>query len=137
MGGFKSAGLSGKKVRRRIMLHRSHHTKGRWLLLLIVLLSGTGQALAQPFAYVANNGGGVSAYTINAGTGALTPMAGSPFAAGTSPTSVTVSPNGAFAYVANANSANVSAYTINGGTGALTPVAGSRPRRSEEHTSEL
>ena len=36
-----------------------------------------------------------------------------------------MSPNGAFAYVANQNSNNVSAYTINAVTGALTPVAGS------------
>jgi len=44
---------------------------------------------AGKFAYVANNGGGVSAYTINATTGALTAVAGSPFTAGTIPRSVT------------------------------------------------
>src|SRR5207249_561873 len=74
-------------------------------------------------AYVASNN--VFAYSINAATGALTPVAGSPFTAGTTPVSVTVAPSGAFAYVANANSNNVSAYTINAATGALTPVAGS------------
>ena len=56
-------------------------------------------------SYASNN---VSAYTINAGTGALTPVAGSPFAAGTNPVSVTVAPSGAFAYVANEGSNNVS-----------------------------
>jgi DNA-binding beta-propeller fold protein YncE len=41
------------------------------------------------FAYVANGtSNNVSAYTINASTGALTPVAGSPFAAGTGPYSV-------------------------------------------------
>ncbi|MGC9237930.1 MAG: beta-propeller fold lactonase family protein, partial [Thiomonas sp.] len=41
------------------------------------------------------------------------------------PYSVTVTPAGTFAYVANAGSNNVSAYSINATTGALTPVAGS------------
>jgi 6-phosphogluconolactonase (cycloisomerase 2 family) len=54
----------------------------------------------------------------------LTPVAGSPFAAGTNPSAVTVSPNGQFLYVAN-DGGNVSAYTITTGTGVLTPVAGS------------
>ncbi|MHB8921149.1 MAG: lactonase family protein, partial [Halothiobacillus sp.] len=83
---------------------------------------------AGTFAYVTNFGGGVSAYSINASTGALTP-AGSPVATGTNPTSVTVNPAGTFAYVANQNdgagNGTVSAYSINASTGALTPVAGS------------
>ncbi len=53
-----------------------------------VAVDPTGQ-----FAYVANYGSysvsAVSAYTINATSGALTPMTGSPFAAGTNPYSVT------------------------------------------------
>ena len=80
------------------------------------------------FAYAANFDvpGDVSAYTINATTGALTPVPGSPFAAaGIEPVSVAVSQNGQFAYVANTDSNNVSAYTINATTGALTPVLGS------------
>src|ERR1700730_7424562 len=78
------------------------------------------------FAYVANQGSNdVSAYTINATTGALTPVTGSPFAAGVRAFSVTVSPNGQVAYVANYASNDVSAYTINATTGALTPVTGS------------
>src|SRR5512139_737025 len=78
------------------------------------------------FAYVANwADNSVSAYTIDATTGALRSVAGSPTAAGTSPCSVTVDPSGKFTYVANVNSNNVSAYTINATTGALTAVAGS------------
>jgi len=78
------------------------------------------------FGYVANAGtNSVSAYTINASTGALTAISGSPFAAGLNPTSVTVDPSDRFAYVANGSSANVSAFTINSGTGALTPIGGS------------
>lgn len=78
------------------------------------------------FAYVANNNSdNVSAYTIDAATGALTPITGSPFAAGSHPASVAVDPTGQFAYVGNNNSSNVSAYTIDTATGALTQITGS------------
>ena len=81
------------------------------------------------FAYVANEGifGGpsVSGYTINATTGALSPIPGSPFTAGSTPVSVAVDPTGRFAYVANLSSSNISGYTINATTGVLTPIPGS------------
>jgi hypothetical protein len=78
------------------------------------------------FVYVTNgSSGNVSAYTINPGTGALTPVAGSPFPAGSEPFSVHVDPSGKFAYVANFSDNDVSAYTVDPGTGALTPLAGS------------
>ncbi|MGH7985387.1 MAG: hypothetical protein ACREQX_03765, partial [Candidatus Binataceae bacterium] len=56
----------------------------------VALLLGKGmKAATQEFAYVANEGSGnVSAYTIDATTGALTPISGSPFAAGADPISV-------------------------------------------------
>jgi 6-phosphogluconolactonase len=85
------------------------------------------------FAYIANSGdNNVSAYTINATTGALTAVTDSPFEAGTGPRSVTVDPSGKFAYVANSDSHDVWVYTINPTTGALaiagSPVAtGTRP----------
>ena len=62
---------------------------------------------------------------VDAGTGALSEVAGSPFAAGLDPQSVTVDPTGRFAYVANRQSADVSAYVIDAGTGALSEIAGS------------
>jgi DNA-binding beta-propeller fold protein YncE len=82
------------------------------------------------FAYVANSGSdNVSAYTINATTGALSEVAGSPFAAEIGPESISVHPSGKFAYVANFGSANVSgsvsAYTIDASTGTLSEIAGS------------
>lgn len=81
--------------------------------------------LAPAVAYVANSGSNdVSGYTINITTGALIAATGTPFSSGTSPSAVTVSPNGAFAFVTNSGSNNVSAYTINATTGALTAVAG-------------
>jgi 6-phosphogluconolactonase len=66
----------------------------------------------------------VSALAIDA-TGALTSVAGAPFAAGSGPVSVTVDPSGKFVFAANQASNNVSAFSVNGATGALTPVAGS------------
>jgi 6-phosphogluconolactonase (cycloisomerase 2 family) len=99
------------------------------------------------FAYVANCGtfcssddlydtGGVSGYTIDATTGALTAMPGSPFGAGNYPNSLAVLPSGGFLYVANCGAGcagdgafldpgSVSAFTIDGATGDLTEI--SRP----------
>lgn len=81
------------------------------------------------FLYVANTGcgstGSVLAYTLDAATGALTPVTGSPFAAGIGAYSVTVDPTARFAYVTNITVGTVSAYSIHAVTGALTPLAGS------------
>jgi len=81
------------------------------------------------FLYVANYlSNDVSAYSIDVVTGALTPVAGSPFAAATNPTSVTVDPKKKFAYVAyQATSTNsgVLGYAINSATGALSLIPGS------------
>ena len=80
---------------------------------------GEGGNIVSSVAYVANSGSNnVSAYTITAGTGVLTPVAGSPFVAGTTPSGVTISPDGQFLYVANSGG-NVSGYRITAGTGAL------------------
>ncbi|MCU7829928.1 MAG: lactonase family protein [Candidatus Thiodiazotropha sp. (ex Myrtea sp. 'scaly one' KF741663)] len=78
------------------------------------------------FAYVANtsfiNGGFfVSAFEINASTGALTELTGSPYPAGSGPISVAVDPLGQFVYVANLTSNNVRVYSIDVSTGELTP----------------
>ena len=77
------------------------------------------------FLYAALDQGDISAYVINSSTGALTPVAESPFLAGSLPQSVRVDPSGRYAYVANANSNSISAYLVNSSTGALTPIAGS------------
>jgi 6-phosphogluconolactonase (cycloisomerase 2 family) len=89
------------------------------------------------FVYVTNIGSStvlpsISAYTINAITGALTPVSGSPFPAGgaaTSPNAVTVDPTGQFVYVASestsVDSGNIAVLTIDAGTGALAAVSGS------------
>ena len=87
---------------------------------------------AGKFLYVTNtNDGTVSAFTINATTGNLTAIAGSPFTSGPAiatpdePAAAAVDPSGQYLYVANSDTANVSAFTINATTGVLTAVAGS------------
>jgi 6-phosphogluconolactonase len=85
------------------------------------------------FVYVANAGqspdyiGTVSAYSRNLTTGALTPVKGSPFEAGTLASAAAVDLNykGSYLYVTNEKSDNVSAFKINGTSGALRPVKGS------------
>jgi DNA-binding beta-propeller fold protein YncE len=73
------------------------------------------------YLYVANTASNnVSAFQITAGTGALTPITGSPFAAGTAPDGVAYT--GKCLYVANGGSNNVSEFRI-AGAGALTLVA--------------
>ena len=64
----------------------------------------------------------VSVFSIGS-SGALTEVAGSPFAAGSNPSAILVS--GQYVYAANTSGSSVSAYTLNTTSGALTPVAGS------------
>jgi 6-phosphogluconolactonase (cycloisomerase 2 family) len=78
------------------------------------------------FVYAAvNQANGISAYLIDSSSGALTPISGSPFSAGSTPVTVRVDPSGRYAYVTNADSNNISAYLIDSNTGKLTPIAGS------------
>ena len=80
------------------------------------------------FLFVANQGSNnISVYTIDSGTGAVTALlggTGNPFAAGTAPVGITITPNGSFVYAANSGSNNISAFSVNIGTGALTGLAG-------------
>jgi DNA-binding beta-propeller fold protein YncE len=66
----------------------------------------------------------VSVFAIDSGIGALTEV-GSPVAAGSKPSSVTVEPSGQFAYVANSDSIFV--FIINSSTGALTAMGSPVP----------
>src|SRR5262249_6185548 len=72
-------------------------------------------------AIVSNDfSGNVSSFTIDATTGALTAAVGSPFAAGSGPISVAISPSGKYAYVASSGS--VSGFSIDRATGGLSPL---------------
>ncbi|MBS1826459.1 MAG: beta-propeller fold lactonase family protein [Acidobacteria bacterium] len=81
------------------------------------------------FAFVAhgavNNGSSTFAsFTIDATTGALTPVPGSPFSAPASLSSTLAHPNGKFVYAAAATAGQIAAYSIGAG-GALTAIEGS------------
>src|SRR5512136_277907 len=76
------------------------------------------------FAYVLTDASSVRAFSVNASTGTLTEIGGSPFATGPSPRAFAVHPTGKFAYIVSGSS-GVFAYAINSLTGALTAIAGS------------
>jgi 6-phosphogluconolactonase (cycloisomerase 2 family) len=67
----------------------------------------------------------VSAYSLNLTSGALTPVAGSPFVTGGSPNGLVVDHTGTHVYSAETQPNEVSGFSINATTGALTPVVGS------------
>ena len=78
------------------------------------------------FAFVANmNSNTISGFSLDPKTGALSPLAGSPFAAGTGPEFMSADPTGKFLFVANSGSSDVSVFQITSQTGTLTPVPGS------------
>jgi YD repeat-containing protein len=90
------------------------------------------------FAYVANAGGtdaanNISGYSIDASTGALSPLADSPFPEGFSPVATTTDPWNPFLYVANncsdaacsVGAGSISAYSIAPNAGTLMPALGS------------
>ena len=78
---------------------------------------------AQEFAYVANSTpGNILGYRVNTGTGALTPMPGSPFVAGSGTNSIALTPDRRFLYVTNGNGANLAGFSIDSVSGVLTPV---------------
>jgi len=99
---------------------------GTWSVAVKSDPSGTFLFVAnQVNASVSSTGNNISVYTINATTGALTAVAGSPFAAGKTPSSLMTDPSGKFLYVTNQGDNTISAFTIAADTGVLTPVAGS------------
>jgi len=83
------------------------------------------------YLYVANGGttetagSGVSGYSIDPTTGALSQLPGSPFAGGSGPRGIALHPSGKFLYTADRQSNSVSGYAINTSTGGLTAIAGS------------
>ena len=101
----------------------------------ILTMSGGSSAVAYTptFAYVANEGSNnVSAYAVNATTGALTEVSGSPFASDDGPRSITVDRTGRFVYTANGGYANapalaghphVSGFIANPNTGSLAALS--------------
>lgn len=77
------------------------------------------------YLYIARSGtgGGLAAYSIGT-NGALTPLSGSPYAAGSQPFSVVVNTAGTDVYVANRLDSTISGYSI-ASNGTLTALSGS------------
>ncbi len=74
------------------------------------------------YLYVTDEANGkVLGYSVDSGTGLLTPMADNPFPAGDQPSAIVVDPAYPFVYVANALDSTISAYSIGSG-GALTAI---------------
>jgi 6-phosphogluconolactonase (cycloisomerase 2 family) len=80
------------------------------------------------YVYAAiSNTSQIAAFAIASDTGALTPVPGSPFPAGTNPTAVVLA--GSFLYAINSPDRTIdrtiSGYSINSANGVLTPLSGS------------
>ena len=81
------------------------------------------------FMYVADDASSIQGYSFDSVTGALTAIAGSPFAADHRSQGLTIDPSGKFLYSANDSDipcgGDITAYSINPTTGALTAITGS------------
>jgi 6-phosphogluconolactonase (cycloisomerase 2 family) len=77
------------------------------------------------FGYVSNQtGSSIFVYGVNSTTGALTEIQANRVATGVSPSAVSLTADGKFAYVLN-GAASISAFSVNASGGALTAIAGS------------
>lgn len=91
----------------------------------------TGKFLYVPYQFVVvnvGNDGGLAAYSIDAASGALTAVPGSPFGIGGVPSSVAIDASGKFLIVSIfplGGGSRLAVFSIDPSTGALTPVPGS------------
>jgi 6-phosphogluconolactonase len=99
------------------------------LLLPPISTTTSDQALAvssgSTYLYIARNGsqGGLAVYAIGSG-GGLSPISGSPFAAGSQPISVALNQGSTDAYIANQGDSTISGYGVasNGAVSILSPA---------------
>ncbi len=79
------------------------------------------------FVYAVNvNNDEITALSLDASTGALTPISGSPFLTNSqNPCAAAIDPAGHFLFVPNGNGANVSVFAIDATTGAIAQITGS------------
>jgi 6-phosphogluconolactonase (cycloisomerase 2 family) len=87
-------------------------------------IGGGGKFLYVGMSGTVNANHGVSAFAIDSGTGALTPIAGSPFTTGNDPQGIAIDPSGKFLYTANSQDNTLSAFTIDASSGTLTAASG-------------
>lgn len=88
-------------------------------------IGGGGKFLYIGMSGTVNANNTVSAFSIDATTGALTRITGSPFTTGSDPQGIATDPSGKFLYTANSNDNTVSAFTIDSSSGTLTAISGS------------
>ncbi|MGA3263553.1 MAG: beta-propeller fold lactonase family protein [Terracidiphilus sp.] len=87
------------------------------------MASATDSTTNNQYLYVTDEANGkVLGYSVDSGTGLLTPLAGNPFPAGDQPSALVVDPSYPFLYVANALDSTITAYSMGSG-GALTTIA--------------
>lgn len=86
---------------------------------------GGGKFLYVGMSGTVNPNNGISAFTIDSTSGALTQITGSPFTTGNDPQGVVSDPSGKFLYTANSQDNTVSAFTIDSSSGNLSAVSGS------------
>jgi 6-phosphogluconolactonase (cycloisomerase 2 family) len=87
-----------------------------------VLASGAYVYVTAYDSSVVPNAGYVFGFSVGSG-GVLTPLSGSPFAAGVKPSAIASDATSTYVYVTDFTSANVRGYAVNNGN--LTPLAGS------------
>ena len=107
--------------------------KGTFLFGLCLTLATTIGCSSTPshVAYVALPlSNAVGAYRVNDDSGALLKIFGTPFAAGTSPSSVVVHPSNKFLYATNQSENTISLFNIESSTGVLTEITPRTPSRS-------
>jgi 6-phosphogluconolactonase len=98
--------------------------------LLLVSCGGSSNGGPPPgsdtFTYVSNvNASSITGYKLDTNTGALTPLAGSPFAGVDLPYGLAIAPNSDFLAAGNVNNPGVSLFRVDTNNGSITPVAGS------------
>lgn len=100
----------------------------------VVALSACGAGGRQTAYVTTPFNDGVSAFRLNNHTGGLSPILGSPYPTGISPSAICLHPSGKFAYVSNAGENTISLFKV-GSTGALTEVTPRTP--TGEQPSDL
>jgi 6-phosphogluconolactonase (cycloisomerase 2 family) len=125
-----SSAVGGESLPPDVFLGFSIGANGALTPLPTVAGLGTFQSLAvdpsNRFLY--GSGGfeaGVAGYSINAATGLLTPVPGSPFDVGTTTTQLILDPTGKFVYVEDFFPSTLLGFKISPATGTLTPIPGS------------
>jgi len=130
LGKFAYVANEGGFTPTSVSMYTINATTGAVTLIGTIAADGRAVSVAidpsGKFAYVADGGDNsdgskgvnVSMYTIDAATGVLTSIG--KIAAGLSPSSIAIHPNGKFVYVGNSGSNDLSIYTIDATSGKLT-----------------